>query len=103
MAYVALAKLHELYDGYRQAIKLRGLDLLLLQEQGQVVLLLNRCPHQGARLDNASVDGEWLRCPQHGIEFSLRTGRAANPSACPAALQGFALVYEGNTLGVELD
>ncbi|MDO3388804.1 Rieske (2Fe-2S) protein [Gilvimarinus sp. SDUM040013] len=103
MPYIALAKLHELHDGYRQSLRLNGKDLLLLQEGGRLMLLLNQCPHQQARLDQATVNGQWLRCPLHGIEFSLDTGRAANPASCQGRLQGFALVYEGNTVGVEVD
>lgn len=102
MAYIPLAKLHELYDGYRQSFRLQGVELLLLQEEGRLLLLQNQCPHQQARLDRASVHGQWLRCPQHGMEFSLITGCAANPAACPGRLQAYPLVYEGNTVGVEL-
>ncbi|MBU2887387.1 Rieske (2Fe-2S) protein [Gilvimarinus agarilyticus] len=103
MAYLPLAKLHELYDGYRQSLRIKGVDLLLLQEDGRLLLLLNQCPHQQARLDQATIHGSWLRCPAHGMEFSLDTGRAANPATCQGALQAFPLVYEGNSVGVEVD
>ncbi|MDO3382109.1 Rieske (2Fe-2S) protein [Gilvimarinus algae] len=100
MAYIALVRLHELYDGYRQLVRLGGRELLLLQEQGRVYLLANQCPHRQAPLSRASVAGDLLRCPAHGIEFSLGSGRALNAPDCPG-LTFYPLVYEGNTLGIE--
>lgn len=102
MAYVALAKLHELYDGYRRTVKLDGHELLLMQDEGRLTLLFNRCPHQQARLDQATVSAGILRCPVHGLEFSLATGQSLNPAACQGRLVGIPLVYEGNTVGVEV-
>ncbi|WP_020209287.1 Rieske (2Fe-2S) protein [Gilvimarinus chinensis] len=101
MTYIALAYLHELYDGYRQPIRLAGQELLLLQEEGRLLLLSNRCPHRQAPLTQAYIANGVLRCSQHGIEFSLRTGRPVNDTGC-APLQFLPLIYEANTVGVEM-
>jgi nitrite reductase/ring-hydroxylating ferredoxin subunit len=102
MPYVVLEKLHQLYDGYRKPLRVAGLDLLLLQESGQVYLLHNRCPHLGSPLTHASCSDESLRCPLHGMEFNLRTGKAISTADCSMALQFFPLIYEGNTCGIDL-
>jgi len=100
MGYRELAKLHQLYDGYRQRVHLAGGEWLLLQEAGKLYLIGNRCPHRGAPLHNASLVGECsLRCPQHGLLFDLRTGLA---QGCPDRLPYLPLVYEGNGVGVYL-
>ena len=101
MPFVALEKLHLLFDGYRKPIKLGGQDLLLLQENGKTLLIKNQCPHAAAPLTRASVGNNSLRCPMHGIEFDLTTGQSRSP-ACAQALQFLPLIYEGNTVGVEL-
>ena len=101
MPFVALEKLHQLYDGYRKPIQLAGQQLLLLQENGKTRLIKNQCPHIGAPLTHATCEGEFLRCPMHGIEFDLHTGRSRS-SVCTQTLQFFLLVYEGNTIGVDL-
>lgn len=101
MGYVALEKLHQLYDGYRRVFHLHGRELLLLQESGNVYLLLNRCPHQGAPLHMATITDRQLRCPRHGITFDLRSGRAMGADAC-GSLTLLPLVYENNTLGLEV-
>lgn len=102
MAYIPLARLHELYDGYRQSIRLAGQELLLVQDEGQVYLLANVCPHRQASLSNASINDGVLRCARHGLQFSLRTGQPLQAGGCNGSLQFFPLIYEGNTIGVEV-
>ncbi|WP_049722089.1 Rieske (2Fe-2S) protein [Gilvimarinus polysaccharolyticus] len=103
MAYVELAKLHEIADGFMRPVRLAGKDLLLLQELGRLYLIANECPHRQAPLTRATLTGIGLRCPSHGIEFSLQTGRALNSTDCAAGLTFYPLVYEGATVGVELN
>jgi nitrite reductase/ring-hydroxylating ferredoxin subunit len=102
MPFMVLEKLHQLYDGYRKAFTLAGQPLLLLQENGKTLLIKNTCPHAGAALTYATCAGRALRCPLHGMEFDLMSGRSSNP-ACSQSLQFIPLIYEGNTVGVELN
>lgn len=101
MGYLALEKLHQLYDGYRRPVRISGNEYLLLQEEGRVYLLLNRCPHQQAPLQQASISNGQLRCPRHGMVFDLPSGRPVTANGC-AALTFLPLVYDGNTLGVDI-
>jgi len=102
MAYQPLVKLHQLHDGFRRSFRLAGREFLLLQEDGRVSLLVNRCPHMEASLDKASVHQGVLRCPVHGIEFDLHSGRALNaPGDCVGPLAFVPIVYQGNSLGVD--
>jgi nitrite reductase/ring-hydroxylating ferredoxin subunit len=59
---------------------------------GEFFALLNRCPHQGGNLCEGKLiglvessepgfyrysrEGEILRCPWHGCEFDVRTGKS---------------------------
>lgn len=101
MPFVALEKLHLLYDGYRKPIKLAGQHLLLLQEQGKTLLIKNQCPHAGAPLTYATCTNNNLRCPVHGMEFDLVTGRSRNP-VCANTLEFLPLIYEGSSIGIDL-
>lgn len=105
MAFRALEKLMNLHDGYRSVFRIDGLELLLLVEAGKTFLLLNSCPHLGKSLYAAAVsaDGKVLRCPHHGLEFDLYSGRNVNnnsQSCAPLKLYKFA--YQGNLIGVDL-
>ncbi|MDX1803568.1 MAG: Rieske (2Fe-2S) protein [Alcanivorax sp.] len=74
-------------------------ELLLIHEQGQSWLMSRRCPHADFPLDQATVHGNLLRCPGHGLEFSLRTGQCTANRYC---LRQYRLDYEGQWLGVDL-
>ncbi|MEJ2442588.1 MAG: Rieske (2Fe-2S) protein [Exilibacterium sp.] len=100
MTFYPLEKLHLLYDGYIRPFRIAGRDLLLVQDQGRTYLIANRCPHMDAPLTFATVRNGLLRCPMHGIEFDLLSGGAR--SGCLSPLEKFAVVYEGNLLGVML-
>lgn len=114
MAFVALEKLHKLYDGYRQRVRFAGGDWLLLQEEGRLYCIANRCPHMDAPLHNATLSyaplltgsaaaaSPRLRCPLHGMEFDLHTGKPVNALACVASLRFMPLVYDANQVGVDL-
>lgn len=101
MVYTPIAKLHELYDGYRRVLRHGGREWLLLQEAGQVYLIANRCPHMDAPLHKASIHNGLLRCPLHRMEFDLRSGKPLGSAAvCVASLEFRPVVYQGNTLGI---
>jgi nitrite reductase/ring-hydroxylating ferredoxin subunit len=98
--FVALERLINLQDGYRRTFQVAGHDLLLLVVDQQPLLLENRCPHQGAPLHNATLNGQVLRCARHGVEFDLRNGRALNAQC--AALSRFDLAYDGDRVGIDI-
>ncbi len=97
-----LERLHLLFDGYQRAFKVGRTELLLIQEGGQVYLIENRCPHMDAPLTFASVLGETIRCPMHGIEFSLKTGVGITPAPL-TPIKTYVPIYEGNMIGIDVD
>lgn len=99
MAYRALEKLINLYDGYRQVVSVSGRQLLLVQSHGTPRLINRHCPHAGQVLDEALISEDAITCPKHHIQFSLSDGLAKG-AAC-GRLGVHELVYEGNTLGID--
>ena len=39
------------------------------------------CPHSGASLANGKLEGVFVRCPGHGLQFDVRTGGMRGNSA----------------------
>jgi nitrite reductase/ring-hydroxylating ferredoxin subunit len=102
MAFFALEKTVNLQDGYRQVFRVDGIQLLLIQEEGQRYLLRNFCPHKGFPLHTGTMLGSRIRCAYHAMEFDLaRNGRCVHHSLQPG-VKMYALVYEGEDVGVEL-
>lgn len=98
--FYPLERLINLHDGYRRPYVVAGHSLLLLQEEGRRYLLRNQCPHQQAPLSSATVNNGRLRCPVHGMEFDLVTGKTTD--GCNQSLQFITIVYEGNQIGLDL-
>jgi nitrite reductase/ring-hydroxylating ferredoxin subunit len=98
--FYPLERLINIYDGYQRGFTINGRSLLLVQENGRCYLLDNHCPHQQAPLTHATLHNGSLRCPVHGMQFDLLTGKSAD--GCSQSLQFVSIIYEGNQLGVDL-
>lgn len=82
----------ELPPGGRKVVEVKGRSVGVFNLSGEVVAVLNLCPHElapvclgkvgGTTLPSApgewcwGREGEILACPWHGWEFDLRTGQA---------------------------
>jgi nitrite reductase/ring-hydroxylating ferredoxin subunit len=78
--------------GSSKVVTVRGREIVVFNVAGEFYALLNRCPHEGAKLSGGLIvglpesdapgcyklarPGEILRCPWHGWEFDLRTGKS---------------------------
>ncbi len=99
-SFQALEKLHRLHDGYRNVVRVGHRELILMQEDGRVHILENRCAHMDAPLNFGTVSDGAIRCPLHGIEFDLQSG-AAKGSACLKAVRVYQPIYNGTLIGVD--
>jgi nitrite reductase/ring-hydroxylating ferredoxin subunit len=82
----------ELAPGERRVVEVDGRSIGVFNVHGQFYALRNRCPHQGAPLCLGAIkgmalpskpgeyrwgrEGEILRCPWHGWEFDITSGRS---------------------------
>ena len=69
-----------------------GRPLVVLRDaEGEIRVLMNRCPHKGARLldDTAGNVGRMIRCPYHGWAFRTDGRLAATPLKSGYAGTGF--------------
>jgi nitrite reductase/ring-hydroxylating ferredoxin subunit len=82
----------EIPVGGSKAATVAGREIAIFNLGGEYFALLNRCPHEGGPLCEGrrtalfeskrpgtfttSRPGEILRCPWHGWEFDIRTGRS---------------------------
>ncbi len=92
----AICRVNDLPPGERKIVEVRSRSIGVFNVHGEYYALRSLCPHQGAPLclgtitgtARSSVPGEivWerhgqiLRCPWHGWEFDIATGRSVfNP------------------------
>jgi 3-phenylpropionate/trans-cinnamate dioxygenase ferredoxin subunit len=92
MGRYIVGRVSELPIGERRIIEVEGRSIGVFNVHGQFYALRNRCPHQGAPLCQGAIkgmalpsqpgeycwgrEGEILRCPWHGWEFDITTGRS---------------------------
>jgi nitrite reductase/ring-hydroxylating ferredoxin subunit len=129
MRSVVVARAEEIAPGQRKIVEIGGRSIGVFNVGGDFYALRNRCPHQGGPLcegmqfgalrsqlpgeyDYSGV-GEIIRCPWHGWEFEITTGRSwfdpdkQRVRSYPAAVLEGAEIYparrDGSYVVVDLD
>jgi 3-phenylpropionate/trans-cinnamate dioxygenase ferredoxin subunit len=91
-----VARLRELPVGSRRVVEVHGRSIGVFNIGGEFFALRNSCPHQAAPLCLGRImgttfaekpfelsygrEGEIIKCPWHGWEFDIKTGRSVfNP------------------------
>jgi 3-phenylpropionate/trans-cinnamate dioxygenase ferredoxin subunit len=117
MERFVVARADEIAPGERKLVSVRGRDVVVFNVEGEYFALLDRCPHQGGSLCRGKLvglvesdepgsyryhrAGEIIRCPWHGWEFDLRTGKSwCDPArtwvkSYPSSVQPGGRVVEG--------
>ena len=92
MGQHVVCSVNDIPAGSSKRVEVEGRDVALFNVGGEFKAISNRCPHEGANLcqgriaafADAAGPGEYLveeerqmvRCPWHGWEFDLATGRS---------------------------
>lgn len=65
----------DLPDGARRVLTIADQQVLLINHQGHIHAVGNRCPHMGAKMEKGDVteDGA-IVCPRHRSVFDLEDG-----------------------------
>ncbi len=101
MRFLALEKLINLHDGYRQTIKVDSLEVVLIQEMGELFIIQSRCPHQGQNLETGIVSNGKIYCPWHNFAFDLATGQHAGGGCEP--LSTYTPIFHDKLLGIMIN
>ena len=83
------------------AARVQSVSLVIIRYDDQVSVLHGRCPHRGAPLADASVEGRLLVCAAHGWDFDIATGHSPTDSddcltRFDAKLEGDAVLVNAN-------
>ena len=64
------------FKGQRElTTKLHFGEVLFIYEKDSILAVINKCPHQGAKLNGCTISSDYLICPLHQFKFNLSTGR----------------------------
>lgn len=100
MNFYPLLEKDKLFDGYIKPFVVEALSVLLIQQHGVVSIVENSCPHMDAPLDFGKIRNGNIRCPLHGMEFSLATGAGIGSAYCTGGLKVYQVVNVDGVVGV---
>ena len=101
MAFRAVLRESDLWQGETLGIEVRGRRLVLVNVGGVVRAYDDRCPHQGWPLSRGDLCGQELTCALHHWKYDACTGAGINPDG--VALRSYAVQVMGGDIMVDLD
>jgi 3-phenylpropionate/trans-cinnamate dioxygenase ferredoxin subunit len=84
------------------AVRVGGVELLLILEGGKVTACERACPHEQADLARGRVHEGRLVCPHHAASFSLADG-SVSPGWPTRALRLYQLRNESGDIFIDAD
>ena len=72
--FVPVLEEKELQEGKMKLVRIEGLPILLIKQQGQIYVIDDRCPHMGCAFSGGTIEETTIICPCHDWRFNLKTG-----------------------------
>ncbi|MFE5317826.1 Rieske (2Fe-2S) protein [Paenibacillus sp. NPDC056579] len=114
MAIYPVASVDEIPEGMYKIVSVEGRSIGIYNVKGEYCAIPNYCPHQGAELCKGPVcgttlesqvyefiygrDQEIVRCPWHGWEFDLKTGKSLFSEK--VRVRRYTVVVEDGRIGI---
>ena len=106
MAKVKVAKLAEVPPGKMIGLDVQGKKILLANVGGKIFAMDGLCTHMGGHLWEGGLTGMTVKCPRHGSEFDLATGKNTKKPWIPfgkaADLRTYPTSVEGDDVFVDI-
>jgi nitrite reductase/ring-hydroxylating ferredoxin subunit len=99
--YVKIAELEAVTQNQMRVFNVEGLEILIINVEGQFFAFENRCPHMGYPLFFGSVKDAILTCGFHKAKFNVRTGKSLMP-ATYRSLRTFKVKIQNSAIFVEV-
>ncbi len=83
--WIDVAASDAIKPGERRVVHLEGVGVVIVNVDGRLYAIEDRCTHDDSPLADGEVDGDTIVCPYHGACFSLINGEVLAPPAYEAA------------------
>jgi 3-phenylpropionate/trans-cinnamate dioxygenase ferredoxin subunit len=88
MAFVTVAKVHEIAPGQFKPFTVSGKPIVVANFEGNFYAMGGKCTHMGGDLSKGKIEGKIMQCPRHGARFDVTTGLAVSgPKVGPLKLK----------------
>lgn len=78
-----IARASDIPPGTAKPCAADGVEILICNVDGTFYAIEDVCTHDGAPLDQGTLEGACVTCPRHGATFDVRTGDATLPAILP--------------------
>jgi 3-phenylpropionate/trans-cinnamate dioxygenase ferredoxin subunit len=86
--------------GTATRVDVEGVEVLLCNVNGEIFAIEDVCTHDGAPLDQGTLEEKCIVCPRHGAMFDVTTGEALTlPAVMP--VMTFRVRIDGDDIYVE--
>ena len=106
MTRVKIAKVDEVAPGKMIGLDIEGKRYVLANSGGKLYAMDGLCSHLSGHLWEGSLSGRTVKCPRHGSEFDLATGKNTKKPWLPFGkafdLKTYTVTIEGEDVYLEL-
>lgn len=75
-AFIEVADVNEIPPGDRKRVEVNDELITLFNLDGELFAIQDKCPHKKtAPLVRGTLNGQGIKCPNHGFRFDLKTGK----------------------------
>ncbi len=100
MGEYRVGKVSEIEPGSAKTVNVEGIDILVCNVHGTFYAIEDVCTHDGAPLDQGTLEDKCVTCPRHGAQFDVTTGEAITlPAVMP--VMTFQVHSDGDDIFVE--
>jgi len=96
-----VAKTSDLPENRVMTVTAGTQQVCLVNYNGKLSALDNRCPHQGGPLGEGQIENDWVICPWHAYEYDPLTGKA--PEGFEDCVRPFPLELREGDIYVAID
>ncbi len=101
MGFMNVASASELKPGDMKGVEVGGKEIALINLDGQICAIGNRCTHMSCLLSDGSLMADGVHCACHGSVFDPRTGGVVKgPARNPEPV--YAIKIEGDQIQVDV-
>lgn len=92
--------------GRMYGIEVQGNNVMVVNLEGRIYAIDGICGHHGGHLWEGKLDGGKVKCPSHGFEYDIRTGKLVGGHTRlfgkARDVEAYPIIFEGDDVLVEL-
>lgn len=101
-----VGKVTEVPPGKMLGVQVIGRYFLLVNLDGKIFAMDGKCSHMGGELWNGKLAGNVVKCPRHGSEFDVTTGKVVGQVKFPLIgkakdMRTYPITIEGDDIVLE--